>query len=280
MIKSYCKINLSLRVLKKKKNSLLHDIQSNNILLNLHDKISIKKNNQKKDKVIFKGEFKELVEKRNNTIIKTLNKLREKNFIKKHIFYNVIVLKKIPIFSGLGGGTSNAAYIMKNFIKTKINNSILNSFEKVVGSDLRIFFFNQSFQRSLKKLTKYKKSFTFNFLIIFPHIKCSTKDIYAKVKNYSQKSKLNYSNILSQKQFMYSIMKDKNDLEPVVFSKFKNLKNIINLLLKEKGCYFARMTGSGSACFGMFKSQKLAKLASANIYKKFPKYWFKVTKTI
>ena len=42
IIKSYCKINLSLRVLKKKMNGL-HDIQTNTILLNLSDKIKIKK---------------------------------------------------------------------------------------------------------------------------------------------------------------------------------------------------------------------------------------------
>ena len=62
MIKSYCKINLSLRVLNKLSNGF-HNIQSNTFLLNLHDTISIKKINGKKDNIIFKGKFKKSIKK-------------------------------------------------------------------------------------------------------------------------------------------------------------------------------------------------------------------------
>ena len=58
------------------------------------------------------------------------------------------------------------------------------------------------------------------------------------------------------------------------------IKKIISFLSFQKGCYLSRMTGSGSACYGMFKSQKLAKLGIKKIKKKFPKYWAAVTKTI
>ena len=47
MIKSYCKINLFLKVLKKN-NMGLHDIQSTTMLIGLHDKISIKKVKKKR----------------------------------------------------------------------------------------------------------------------------------------------------------------------------------------------------------------------------------------
>ena len=48
MIKSYSKINLFLRVLKKNSNGL-HNIQSSVMLLDLHDRINIKKTNKKQD---------------------------------------------------------------------------------------------------------------------------------------------------------------------------------------------------------------------------------------
>ena len=47
MIKSYCKINLFLKVLKKN-NDGLHDIQSTTMLIDLHDSIKIKKIKKKK----------------------------------------------------------------------------------------------------------------------------------------------------------------------------------------------------------------------------------------
>ena len=54
-IKSFSKINLTLRVLKKFKNGM-HDIETNTVLINLFDEISIKKST--KDIIIFKGKFK------------------------------------------------------------------------------------------------------------------------------------------------------------------------------------------------------------------------------
>ena len=65
-IKSFSKINLTLRVLKKLKNGM-HNIETNSVLVNLFDEINIKKN--KKDVVIFKGKFKNNVNSKKNTVI-------------------------------------------------------------------------------------------------------------------------------------------------------------------------------------------------------------------
>ena len=46
MLKSFCKINLSLRVLNKKNNGY-HNIQSNSFLINLYDEIKITQTKKK-----------------------------------------------------------------------------------------------------------------------------------------------------------------------------------------------------------------------------------------
>ena len=63
MIKSYCKINLSLRVINKLKNGL-HNIQSNVFLINFFDEINIRKINKKNDNIIFNGRFKRPINKK------------------------------------------------------------------------------------------------------------------------------------------------------------------------------------------------------------------------
>ena len=47
----------------------LHNIQANNMLLELHDDIRIKPIIKKKDKIIFKGKFAKHVSKKENTVI-------------------------------------------------------------------------------------------------------------------------------------------------------------------------------------------------------------------
>ena len=278
-VKSYCKINLSLRVLKKFKNGL-HDIESNTLLLNLHDTIKINKINKNKDIIIFQGKFKKLINKSKNSIIHTLSILRDNELIKKEDRYKIIIEKKIPVFSGLGGGTSNAAFLIKYFLKDKINVSILKIFEKKIGSDLRLFLNKQVYQQNLKRLKKYKRNFRFCFVLVYPYIKCSTKEIYSKIKRHSLPSKIGASDITSENKFINLLKKERNDLQEISASKFRILRLILNFISIQEGCRFSRMTGSGSVCFGIFKSKESAILATKRIKKKFPKYWCVFAKTI
>ena len=91
-IKSYCKINLSLRVLKKLKNGL-HDIQTNTLLLNLHDAIRVNKISKSKDIIIFQGKFKKLINKSKNSITNTLSILRDNELISEADIHLVTVDK-------------------------------------------------------------------------------------------------------------------------------------------------------------------------------------------
>ena len=279
IIKSYCKINLSLRVLKKKMNGL-HDIQTNTILLSLSDKIKIKKIIGDKDIIIFKGRFKNFIKKNDNTVSNSLRTLRKNNLIKKNLRYKIIINKNIPVFSGLGGGSSNAAFLMRYFLKNKINSIIKKKIETSAGTDLNLFFQKQCFQKKLDRIMKYRKDHKLYFVLVLPDFKCSTKEIYAKVKNYSRPSLINFSEIKSTDKFISLIAKEKNDLEKIVNSKSSKLKKIKSFLSIQKDCFFARMTGSGSACFAMFKSEKSANLCLKTVKRKFPNYWSVATKTI
>jgi len=75
VIKSYSKINLTLKVNSKLKNNL-HEIQSLYCLISLSDKIEINKIKKNKDKINFKGPFKKLVNVKKNTVLNLLKKLR------------------------------------------------------------------------------------------------------------------------------------------------------------------------------------------------------------
>ena len=68
VLSSYAKINLSLRINSKHKDSL-HEIQSYFCLINLSDTIKISKIRKKKDKIVFKGSFAKHVKKSNNSIM-------------------------------------------------------------------------------------------------------------------------------------------------------------------------------------------------------------------
>ena len=277
MIKSFSKINLFLNVLQKTKNGL-HNIQSSVMLLNLHDKINIKNSN--KDEIKFVGRFAKNINKNTNSISKTLSALRKHNLINKKIKYKITINKNIPVFGGLGGGTSNAAFLVKYFLKNNINNKLLTIFEKIVGSDFRLFFFTQSYQQSLKNIFKFKKNYLLYFVLIYPNINCSTKEIYSKIEKINAPLKSSILKISSKNKFIELIKSQNNDLQTIVEKKHKKIKKILNFIQLQKNCLFSRMTGSGSVCFGAFLNKKSSSQGLKVIKKKFPSYWCILTKSI
>jgi len=277
VIKSYSKINLSLKVNNKLKNGL-HEIQSYFCLINLCDKIKINKTKKKKDTIIFKGQFFKHIKKFNNSIVNILKLLRKLKLISS--YYSVTVTKNIPVFSGLGGGTSNAAFILKFLLKRKISKSILEKTEKVIGSDLRLFLYKQGYLEKLKIIKTFKKKQKLFFLLSSPNIRCSTREIFSKVTRYSKKTKLSFIKINTREKFIKYISAEKNELQSIVEKKNPIIKKLLTDISSERGCYFSRMTGSGSVCYGLFNSASSAKKALSQIKIKHPKFWFSIAKTV
>ena len=276
VLKSFSKINLSLNINSKLKNGL-HDIQSYYCLINLFDKIKIRKIDKKKDKVVFFGPFVKHIKKSNNSITNLLKLLRKLELISG--YYSVNVIKNIPVFSGLGGGTSNAASVLKFLLKGKVSKNILEKVEKLIGSDLRLFFHKQGFLQNLRTIKTIKKQKLF-FLLSRPNIICSTKKIYSKVKKYSKKKKFNSQKMNNKKGFINYILKQNNELQSIVEEEYPSIKILLKDINTEKGCYFSRMSGSGSVCYGLFNNESNAKKALNKIKTKHPKFWFSIAKTV
>ena len=138
-IKSYCKVNLYLKVIKRL-NSGYHSIRSLITFCDLHDIISISKIKSFEDNISFSGKFKKGINKKSNTVTKVLNLLRNSKVLKKQKF-KINIQKNIPHGSGLGGGSSNAADLLNYFnskMKLKIKEKKIKKIASKIGFDVPI----------------------------------------------------------------------------------------------------------------------------------------------
>ena len=276
-IKSYAKINLALNITGK--TNSLHKIESIISFVSLHDEILIKRINSNKHIISFKGKFSKRIGK-NNSISKLLDLLEKKKIIKGKKFH-IKINKKIPIKSGLGGGSMNAASILKYFIQKKIikiSKKEIIIISNSIGSDviLGLRFINcvLTSKNKIRYFKSYKKIYT---LIVKPNFGCSTKDIYSKVRKFDRPI-LNRPNI---RMFDLNFLsKMQNSLEPIAFSKYPKLQAIKSYLEISSKAFFVRMTGSGSALIAYFKSKEKCENAKRQFSKKYKNYWCIVSKTI
>jgi len=282
-IKSYCKINLSLKVLKKL-NSGYHNIISLITFCDLHDVISISRIRNLKDEISFSGKFKKGINKKSNTITKVLNLLRSIKLLENQAF-KINVRKNIPHGSGLGGGSSNAANLLNYFnskMKLKLSKNKIKKLADQIGFDVSINLEKRNAFLTGKrgKILRLNQKFKLNLLIVYPNLICSTKKIYERNRKINLSKPQSFFYIKDNKKLINFLKNENNDLEKTVIKIYPKIKKIIDYIKSQKGCHFSRITGSGSACIGIFSNMRHAIYVQKLIKLKYPKYWCAVSKTI
>lgn len=276
-IKSFAKINLALNIVGK--SLLIHKIESIISFLDLSDEILIKEINKKKHLIKFTGKFSKNIG-NTNTISKLLEILDKKKLLNDKK-YEIKIKKNIPIQSGLGGGSMNAASVFKFLKKTqkiKISQKEILNITNFVGSDVILGMYSKNLilksNGSIHSIPSLKSK---NVLVIKPNFGCSTKKIYSKVRKFDS-SKFNNP---KKELFSYSKLQNmSNHLEFIAFKIYPRLKTLKIFLEKLPNIKLVRMSGSGSAMIAYFSSSKLCKQAEKKVKKYFGKYWCKRAKTI
>ncbi len=276
-IKSHAKINLFLNVIGK--NSSLHKIETIIAFIDLHDTIMIKTTKSKKHNISFIGKFSKNISKKNT--VSHLLRLLDKEDLLKDKKFKIKINKQIPNQAGLGGGSMNAANLLKYFIKKKIvrlNKKKVKEISNLVGSDVILGINSTNSILTSKNQIKYfKKCKKFHTLIVKPNFGCSTKEIYSKVSKFS-KPKIKKP-IRSMFDLNY-LKKMNNSLEQIALTKYPDLKSIKLYLESLSKQIFVRMTGSGSAFVVYFKSRQKCLNAKKMFNKKYKNYWCIASKTI
>ena len=276
-IKSHAKINLALNITGK--SYLLHKIETIVSFISLHDEIFIKKINSKKHNITFTGKFSRNISK-DNTISKLLEILENKDLLKNKKF-KILVNKKIPNRAGLGGGSMNAANILKYFVKKKIikiSKKGLEEISNLIGSDVVLGLNStNSILNSKNQIKRFKNYKKYYVLLVKPNFGCSTKYIYSKVKKFNRARLLKPNKSMFNYKFLKKIG---NSLEPIAFSKYNKLKIIKSFLEKSTKPIFVRMSGSGSVIVAYFKTKDRCEKAKKQFNKKYKKYWCMSSKTI
>jgi len=275
-IKSYAKVNISLKVLRKLKSNL-HKIESLVSFVNVYDEIFLKKINNKDHKIVFYGKFSKGISKKNT--ISILLKIIEKKLNGQKFL--IKVNKKIPQKSGMGGGSMNASSVLKFLIKSQKLNLSSNEIIKIsskIGSDVIIGMQNKkSILYGNGRLKNLNKNINFYILLVRPNFGCSTKEIYKNVKIFSKPIfKLNKKIIINYSFLSYL----RNDLEEPAFRKYPILKKVKIFMEKLDKILFVNMTGSGSTIVGYFISKKATLNAIKILKKKYKNYWCISSRTI
>ena len=166
----------------------------------------------------------------------------------------IVLMKKIPVGAGLGGGSSDAAFTLKmvnTFSGAGYTNERLIEMASVLGSDCAFFIINKPVFACGKgdQMSQISLSLEgLTIVIVKPPIFVSTAEAYSGITPHVSEHSLR-----DLIQLPVTIWKDviKNDFEHTIFHRYPEIA-AIKKRMYDMGAIYASMSGSGSSVFGFF----------------------------
>ena len=264
-IKSFAKLNLDLRVLHKRADGF-HELRTIFQTISLHDTIRIELDFAKRTQIDVSSPI-EIVD---NIIIRAAKLALDE--LKLKAWVRFFIDKRIPLGAGLGGGSSNAASVLlalPALAGKALSSDTAFRFAKMLGSDVP-FFLHGGTALGLGRGTELyplQDLPSHHAVVVSTGIHVSTPEAYRSLSRALTSQ--DDSPILREFQTIAWTLNGsrleqlplKNDFEEVVFKIHPQLAAVARKLRK-LGANPARMTGSGSAVFGIFSSAQAARQAA------------------
>lgn len=188
--------------------------------------------------------------------------------------------KRIPMQSGLGGGSADAAAVLRGLRKLYRPEMMIKDLERMaaeLGSDVP--FCVRSVTAMVRgrgeQLLKLPKLPLCWFVICKPEFSFSTAEMYAKLDEKEPVSSIDTLGLIKALEYqdMQEISDRLGNCFEGVLEESSEIFAIKNRLLA-LGARNACMSGSGSAVYGLFTQEDEAKAAAAELQKAYPQTWF------
>lgn len=166
--------------------------------------------------------------------------------------------KRIPPGSGLGGGSSNAAFFLKaidELLELKLPPQQLHRYALQLGADVPFFLLNTPTLATGigEVLEPLELNFPYRIQVVLPTVFSETAAAYRNLDLAACNTATDLRRILSGQHKAWPELLH-NDFEPSVFARFPQLA-AYKQALYDKGAVYASLSGSGSALYGLFPAE-------------------------
>lgn len=248
------KINLGLNITEKRPDGY-HNLETIFYPINLQDALEVTRStNCDKEYCLHISGSAIDCKPEDNLVVKAY-KLLKQDF-PQMLPIEIHMYKHIPAGAGLGGGSSDAAHMIKllnDKFTLNISHKKMEEYAAQLGADCAFFIQNKPIFATgignvFEPIDLSLKGYY--IILIKPDIFVSTRDAFAAIR--PQRPEVSLKEIIKQP---IESWKDnmKNDFEDSVFLKFPEIAAIKDELY-DLGAVYAAMSGSGSCVYGIFKT--------------------------
>jgi 4-diphosphocytidyl-2-C-methyl-D-erythritol kinase len=186
----------------------------------------------------------------------------------------IMLKKNIPVGAGLGGGSSDAAFVLlhlPDFWGTPLPSETLQEFAQQLGSDVSYFLrTGTALAKGRGEILEYfPLEVPFTILVCYPNIHISTAWAYRTITPRRMPSQPDLKELIlsGMKEPLRLVNGLRNEFEPVVFAHHPEIMRVKEMMMRSGAC-FASLSGSGSSVFAFFEDSARAATLRAHCEEK------------
>lgn len=278
------KINLDLLITGRRDDGY-HLLDSVVVFTELGDEITAEKSD--KLSLNISGPFADnLIVSDDNLILKAARIIFKEHGIEPNFKFHLV--KNLPVSSGIGGGSADAAAALKltiDMLNLKVPQKRLDEIALSLGADVPVCLRSAAtlMQGVGEILTPLTLNKPLSMLLVNPGVSVSTSEIFQHYKltkdDFDHLRKYNIDHI-HDRLIVEALVNSRNALKTGACAIQPEIFNVLETLKIQKGVLLSRMSGSGATCFGVFdnrenclKAQKAIKTGNSN-------WWVEATRII
>ncbi|PLP59759.1 4-(cytidine 5'-diphospho)-2-C-methyl-D-erythritol kinase [Mesorhizobium loti] len=276
------KINLALHVTGRRADGF-HSIESLAVFTRFGDRMETHRADE--DRFSISGRFAGLVPTdETNMVLKARDALRHHVGAENAPTVAISLEKNLPVASGIGGGSSDAAAALRALASTwklDIDEAQLTRIGFSLGADLPMCLKAQPLlaRGAGETISTVAEFPALGLVLVNPGVAVTTADVFRSLANRDNEALPPLPKTIDFHSLRGWLEATRNDLETAAET-IAPLIGKAKASLLQADAAFVRMSGSGATCFGLFETGNVAKRAAASIRSRHPDWFVAATRSM
>lgn len=188
------------------------------------------------------------------------------------------LIKNLPLASGLGGGSADAAAVVRGLQKLwgiSADAAYLPELLKNLGADVPVCWLcSPQRVRGIGDILEDAPRFpALSVVLVNPLKPCPTADVFRRHQGFHKALPFMPAAFETVHEFVEFLGAQGNDLLPAALQVVPEIGACLEALSEQTGCFLSRLSGSGATCFGVFEDRLQSQDAAKRLARLFPAWW-------
>ena len=279
---AHAKINLALHVTGRRDDGY-HQIESLAVFTRFGDRVETELADS--DTFTVSGRYASAVPvDGSNLVLQARDALRQEAGLQSTPPVAIRLEKNLPVAAGVGGGSSDAAAVLRSLVQIwdlDIDNAVLARIGLALGADVPMCLAAKPLiARGIgDELSMVPDFSSLGLVLVNPGTAVSTAEVFKALARHDNEGLPPLPRVLDFHGVRNWLEITRNDLEPAALAMQPAIGRALSVL-NRAGAGFARMSGSGATCFGLFETGNVAKRAAAEIRSRQPDWFVAATRSL